>query len=211
MIVSVPFIPIQNVLKGVDSSIATVNNSLCLPFNQAPTQTEEICSTVNNNPCSSQQEQTGGTMASSSQEDTLLVPQSKRRNTSCDTQQEKNDEVTWEEIDHPRKVASPLRSFKTVSCISLGALHHVFMNNPRVSRKATTDEYIKLNLGKLADFIQPLLNNDLETLDLSELKGQKHSEELYNLFESKYVPLMDERVKSFLNVSFKSVDDAISS
>ena len=150
----------------------------------------------------------------------LSQPQRKRRSrTKSNDQQEEvmscaevpssTQEIVWEELEYPRKAVPSLRTGPSGK-ISPESLHEVFMTNPNISRKLTCDEFVEFKLGTFAEYIEPLINKSLPPLDLNDLRDQRRAGDLYPQFVQNYIPLIDQRLKAFLNLSFKTPDDAIS-
>ena len=117
--------------------------------------------------------------------------------------QDKDDSIFEEETVVPPRVFHSLRR-KNVGKIAYEDMHQVFMTDTRVSRKATTDEYIQFNHSELATIVAPLLNATHEPLDFSEMVQNKRADALFSLFESVYAPEMDKKVDSLKGVEFKS-------
>ena len=118
-----------------------------------------------------------------------------------------SQECKWEEVEYHRKVVPLLRS-RPVGNITVEKIHQAFMNNARVSKEATTDDYIRLCLADVKNFIDPLLNKSLKQLDMSDLVQKKNADSLFKEFQNVYVPMMDESIKAFLHVTFRTLDDA---
>jgi len=121
-----------------------------------------------------------------------------------------SSEEVWKEDEHPRKQVSSMRA-KHSGRISRKLLRRVFQNNSKLSRLATTDDYIRMNRSKLLDVVKPLVNKELKTLDLSNLKARKRADEYYDLFQEVYIRAIDKKLASFLDITFSSLDEAISS
>ena len=148
------------------------------------------------------------------------IPQKKRRQKAAELSarigrlmQEEDDAMSWEENDgeefeYRRKEIPWLRT-KPPGKISREKMREVFMNNPKISRKATTEEYIRMTLSEAAALIEPVINKDLEPLDMSDLKQMMHAQELFQEYLTTYVPVMDERFKYFLSITFSSWQEAV--
>ena len=82
------------------------------------------------------------------------------------------------------------------------------MNNPRVSRKTTTEQYVRFAFPEVAEFVIPLLNK-LEPRDLSDAKEKMEAGTLFSTFKKDYIPAMNAVRDSFLEHTFSSLDEAI--
>jgi len=113
-----------------------------------------------------------------------------------------------EDVEHPRRVVSGLQ-YKSAGHVTSDKIHHVFMTSKSVSRKATTDDFIRLNLSDFDKILQPLINQTFPTLDLSIPAQSKCADELFTRFKREYVPEMDKKLSTLIGVEFNSRDEIL--